>query len=136
MPTIDSGSATLAMNVADALRRKMKITSTTKTSELTSVPFTSLTDSSIVCERSDTMCSDTDAGICERNFGIRALTARATSTVLVPGWRWIASTSARSSRNHAAVLSFSTLSMTRPRSSRRTGLPSRYATITGRYSSA
>ena len=37
---------------------------------------------------------------------------------------------------HAAVLSFSTLSMAVPISRSRTGLPLRYATMIGRYGSA
>ena len=55
-----------------------------------------------------------------------------TSTVFVPGWRWMARTMARVSVRQPATLSFSTLSMTRPSSSRRTGEPLRYATISGR----
>ncbi len=68
---------------------------------------------------------ETEAGRLLRKVGSRSLTACATATVLVPGWRWIARTTARSSTNQAAVLSFSTLSITRPSSSRRTGRPSR-----------
>jgi len=65
----------------------------------------------------------------ERKVGRRLRTAPATSTVLVPGCRWTARItercSASESRYQAAVLSFSTLSMTRPSSSRRTGDPFR-----------
>ena len=46
-----------------------------------------------------------------------ARTASTTSMVLVPGWRWTASTTARSSLNQLATLSFSTPSMTLPISS-------------------
>ena len=38
--------------------------------------------------------------------------------------------------NQLAILSFSTLSMTLPSSTSRTGLPLRYATMSGRYASA
>ena len=47
-----SGSAKLGMIVAEMLRRKRKITSTTSTSVSTSVNFTSLTDSWIETDRS------------------------------------------------------------------------------------
>jgi hypothetical protein len=55
---------------------------------------------------------------------------------LVPGWRWIARITARSSLYQLATLSVCTPSITRPSSSRRTGEPLRYATISGRKASA
>ncbi len=64
-------------------------------------------------------------GTSARNVGKSFLTASTTSMVLVPGWRWIASTMPRFSLNQAATLSVCTLSITRPTSPRRTGLPLR-----------
>jgi hypothetical protein len=64
------------------------------------------------------------------------LTALATSTVFVPGWRLTAMTIDRcwnsDVQNQAATLSFSTLSRTDPSAPRRTGAPLRYVTISGR----
>ena len=51
--------------------------------------------------------------------------ASTTSTVLVPGCFWIASTIARVLLYQLATLSFSTPSMTFPMSRRRTGAPLR-----------
>ncbi len=62
-------------------------------------------------------------------MGRSFLTASATATVFVPGWRWMASMTAALVRlalvAQAATLSFWTLSMTRPRSFSRTGEPLR-----------
>ena len=129
VPTIDIGSARLGMRVAETLRRNRKITSTTRTSVRSSVNCTSLTEFWIETERSYRTCRETDAGNSLRKLGRRRCTAPATATVLVPGWRWIARMIERSSRsrsqNQAAVLSFSTLSITRPSSCSRTGEPLR-----------
>ena len=52
VPMIDSGSARLGINVAEALRRNRKITPTTRKSARSSVSCTSRTESRIDCERS------------------------------------------------------------------------------------
>ena len=52
VPTIDSGTATAGMIVAERLRRKTKITSTTRAMASTSVSCTSRTDSRMASERS------------------------------------------------------------------------------------
>ncbi len=63
------------------------------TSVSTSVNFTSLTESRIDCERSYRMSRLTEAGICALELAAAAaLMPSTTSTVLVPGWRWMAST--------------------------------------------
>ncbi len=131
VPTIDMGIDRLGMSVADTFRRKRKITSTTRISVITSVSLTSSTDSWMGSERSNRTCRETEAGSWARKVGSSARTRRATSTVLVPGCRWTAITIARWSTNQAAVLSFSTPSITVPSSCRRTGLPLKYVTMTG-----
>ncbi len=78
------------MSVADTLRRNRKMTAMTRKSVRTSVNFTSATDSRIVAARSYIKTMLTLAGICFCNSFIVALTASATWTVLVPGWRWMA----------------------------------------------
>jgi hypothetical protein len=52
VPTIDIGSARLGMTVAVTLRRKAKMTPTTRASASSSVNCTSRTESRIGCERS------------------------------------------------------------------------------------
>ena len=89
VPTIENGSARLGMIVADRLRRNRKMTSTTRTTVRTSVNLTSCTDSRIDTERSLRMSSWIAPGSCAWSSGSSALTASTTSTVLVPGWRWM-----------------------------------------------
>ena len=52
VPTIDSGTARLGMMVAETLRRKRKITSTTRAMVRSRVNCTSCTDSRMATERS------------------------------------------------------------------------------------
>ena len=80
------------MIVADQLRRNRKMTSTTSRSVSSSVNVTSSTDAWIVAERSYSVVTFTDGGISVWNCSSAAFTRFATSTVFVPGWRWIAST--------------------------------------------
>src|SRR3989475_8968692 len=123
VPTTESGRARLGMIVADTLRRKAKITSTTSTSAAAMVSLTSRTESRIERERSNRISTCTEGGSHALKVGRSAVTASATSTVLVPGWRWTARTIERWRRSavpyHEAVLSSSTLSITCPSSSRR-----------------
>ena len=89
VPMIENGSARLGITVADRLRRNRKITITTRPSVSSMVNCTSLYDSRMVSERSYRTSMFTEAGISERNVGIRFFTALVTSMVLVPGWRWM-----------------------------------------------
>ncbi len=75
------------------------------------------------------MWASTEAGSCARSRSIWARTSFATCTVFVPGWRWIASMTARWPPIQAAWRLFCTSSITRPRSRRRTARPLRQATI-------
>ena len=74
----------------------------------------------------------TEAGSWAVKLGRIFLIESTTSMVLVPGWRWMARMTARSSLYHDATLSVWTLSMTRPSCSSLTGEPLRYATMRGR----
>ena len=123
------------MAVARGERRKRNTTSTTSTSVSSSVSSTSRTPSRMVCERSYMTAMVMPAGTLARSLGSSALTLSATSTVLVPGWRWMASVIERRSGwsvsgapNHEAVLSFCTLSTTVATSRSRIGAPLRYVT--------
>src|SRR4030042_2041625 len=62
----DAGSARLGMTVAERLRRKRKITITTRKIARRRVIFTSFTDSRIDIERSYRMLRFTEAGIWAR----------------------------------------------------------------------
>ena len=73
------------MIVAESLRRKRKITSTTRTSVSSSVNFTSSTDARIDVERSYRTWSEAEAGSCFWNVGSSLRTASATATVFVAG---------------------------------------------------
>ena len=130
VPAIDSGNAMAGMMVARQVRRKARITSTTRAAVSTSVTCTSCTASRIVSERSDRMLILIVGGISRSNCGISALMLSATSTVLASGWRWMLSTIERLPLNSAQASSFSTESSTLAMSSRRTGAPLRQATTT------
>ena len=124
---MDIGSARLGMIVAEKLRRNRKITSTTSASVSSSVKVTSETDAWIVAERSYRMSTFTDLGI-SLWLWIRAsasFTRAETSTVLVPGCRWMARTIERAPLYQLAVLLFCTSSVMCPTSLRCTGAPLR-----------
>ena len=125
VPTIESGTATPGIKVAEMFRRKMKITITTRQMVSSRVNFTSWMESRMEVELSWTTSRFTDGGISERKIGKSRRMLSTTSIVLVPGWRWTASRMVRSSFTQARILSFSTSSRTLPSSSSRTGLPLR-----------
>src|SRR5579864_9705057 len=104
---MDMGNARLGMTVAETFRRNRKITMTTRAMVSMSVNFTSFTELRMETERSYSTLILRAAGACARKVGNRALMESTTSTVLVPGWRWMGSTMARSPLNQLAVLSFS-----------------------------
>src|SRR5215468_9853086 len=113
VPISDTGTASEGMMVAESERRNRKITMMTRTTAMTSVSCTLHTDSRIDTERSISTSMRIDGGMEARYCGKRSRTESTTATVLASGWRWIASTMARSLLNQLAILSFSTLSITR-----------------------
>jgi hypothetical protein len=129
VPTIESGKARLGMTVAERFRRKRKMTMTTRASVRTSVKRTSSTDSRIAIERSNRTRRVAAAGSCFWKEGKSSRIRSTIWTVFVPGCFWMASVSVRAEPPavtfQAACLSFSTLSMDRPRSRMRTGAPLR-----------
>src|SRR6202022_1254052 len=90
VPTMDMGNAMLGIAVADRFRGNRKITRMTSTSARNKVNFTSSTEERMDTERSYSVSTFTDGGITARKLGISLLIESTTSTVLVPGWRWIA----------------------------------------------
>ena len=125
VPTIEVGSASVGMIVARTLRRKRKITSTTRPIASTSENWTSSTDCRIEIERSLSTSRLTEAGSCFLNCGISARIASTTATVFVPGCRCTAMVTLRRPLNQLATRLFSTLSITFATSPRRTGEPLR-----------
>ncbi len=125
VPTIDIGNARLGMIVAVTLRRNTKITAMTRTSASSSDSWTSRTDARMETDRSKKTLSWIAGGSWDSKVGRIFLTASTISMVFVPGWRCTASMMPRVPLCHAAILSFWTLSNTRPTSLRRTGAPLR-----------
>ena len=79
------------MIVAETLRRNRKMTSTTRKTVSRSVNFTSSTDSRIGCARSLRIWSGhRGRQLRLESPGSSALMRSTTSTVLVPGCRWMA----------------------------------------------
>jgi hypothetical protein len=81
----DTGSVKLGMIVAVKLRRNTKMTPMTRPSAMSSVSFTSWTDSRIDCDRSILTSSSTDGGSCARSIGSNALMSSTTATTFDPG---------------------------------------------------
>src|SRR5271154_5338206 len=88
VPTNDSGTDRLGISVADGLRRKIKITATTRTIASTSSNSTSATDARIVVVRSVSTAMSTDCGNEACSAGSSAVMLSATEITLAPGWRW------------------------------------------------
>src|SRR5712692_2488908 len=136
VPTMEMGTATLGMTVAERLRRKRNMTMTTRTIVSMSVNSTSSTDARIVVVRSVRFVISMDDGIDALSWGIRRLMRSTTAMMLAPGWRWMFTMTAGLSFIHAASLTFSTPSMTSATSDSRTGALLRYVSTTVRYSAA
>ena len=113
VPIKETGTASAGMRVAGTERRNRNITRMTRQTAMASVSCTSATDSRMEIERSIRTSILIDGGTIARYCGSRLRIESTTETVLASGWRWIASTMARLSLNQLAILSFSTLSMTR-----------------------
>ena len=90
VPMMEKGSARLGIAVAERFRRNRKITMTTRPRVSSKVNCTSWKDSRMLIDRSYRMCISTEGGIWTLNIGSSCLMESVTSTVLVPGWRWIA----------------------------------------------
>src|SRR4029077_6181705 len=89
VPTSDSGTERLGIKVADGLRRKTKITATTRTIASPSSNSTSATEARIVVVRSVSTVTSTDAGSEACSAGNIALILSTTAMTLAPGWRWM-----------------------------------------------
>ena len=123
MPISESGTATLGMAVARTLRRKRNTTSTTSPMLMRRVRSTSTTEARMVVLRSSAMVTSM-AGLIERvSSGISAFTRSITSMMLAPGCRRMITGIERRPSTQPAARWFSTSSLTRATSVRRTGAP-------------
>jgi hypothetical protein len=123
VPTSESGTAMLGMSVARTLRRKTKMTATTRPMVMTSVRSTSSTEARTVSVRSLTTLTSMPRGSDACSCGRSAFTRSATWMTLAPGWRCTLRMMARSSFCQPASCEFSTPSTTWATSVRRTGEP-------------
>ena len=123
MPTSDSGTATLGITVALALRRNRKITITTSATDSRSSNCVSSTDARMVVVRSAMSCTSTDAGSAACSRGSSALTRSTVWMTLAPGWRCTLRITPAARSDQAARRMFSASSTIRATSFRRTGLP-------------
>ena len=87
VPTKESGTATLGIRVAEALRKNTKITITTKATASISSNCTSRTEARMVTVRSFITCTSKDSGKVLRNWGSRAWMRSTVSITFAPGWR-------------------------------------------------
>ena len=85
VPTSDSGTATAGMTVAASVRKKRKITITTRATASSSSNCTSSTDARIVTVRSVRIASWTAGGSDACSWGRRRLMRSTTSMTLAPG---------------------------------------------------
>src|SRR5689334_5651228 len=95
VPMIENGRARLGITVADTFRKNRKITAITRPSVINMVNWMSTYESRIVWDRWYRISMWTDGGSSDANSGSRSLTLSVTPMVLVPRWRWMASTIAR-----------------------------------------
>ncbi len=87
VPTMESGTATEGMMVAARLRRKRKITITTRATVSISSNSTSCTEERMVTVRSVSTFTCTVAGRLACNCGSSFLMRSTTAMMLAPGWR-------------------------------------------------
>ena len=125
VPTRESGTATLGMMVAATVRRKRKMTMTTRAITSISSNSTSSTEARMVTVRSVRMETLIACGSEARSWGSNALTRSTTAMMLAPGWRWMFRMTAGVSFRHAACRVFSVSSITFATSERWTGAPAR-----------
>ena len=131
-----SGTATVGMTVARALRRKTNTTSTTRPTLRSKVSCTSRTEARMVPLRSSASWTSMAGEMALVSCGRSAFTRSMTSMMFAPGWRRTIMTTERLPSNQPATRVFSTRSTTRATSRSRTGLPFEKPTMSGSQSAA
>src|SRR5205823_3690639 len=89
VPTSESGTATLGINVAEGLRRKKKITSTTSTTASSSSNSTSAIEARMLTVRSVSGVTVIEAGRLASSRGSSAAMRSTVWMTFAPGWRWV-----------------------------------------------
>src|ERR1700680_2259096 len=87
VPTKESGTTKLGMEVDQTLRRKQKTTRMTRRIDMTRVTSTSLTEARIILVLSSVTSRRIDGGIDARSIGKSARTRSAVSMIFAWGWR-------------------------------------------------
>ena len=130
--TSDTGTATAGIAAARQRRRNRNTTRITSAIATSSVRSTSRSEARMVAVLSEATSRSIAAGIEARSAGRIAFTRSTVAITFAPGWRRIRiSTAGRPSASPAFRRSW-TESLTLATSPRRTGAPSRQATISGR----
>ena len=129
---MENGTAAPGISVAEILRRNRKMTRITMQTVSSSVNSTSRIELRMDRDWSKATARCTEGGSSRWNCGSSRRTLSTTSTVLVPGCRLMARITPRTLFIQAISLSLSTLSITLPSCSSRTGVPFRQATMMGR----
>src|SRR6185437_2972756 len=117
----ERGTDRLGMIVAGTLRRKTKMTRTTRITARVSSPSTSWIEARIVLVRSVRMPTSTEVGSEARRAGRSARTLSTTLITFAPGWRWMLRITAGVVLYQAPSLVFSGALSTVAMSERRTG---------------
>ena len=125
VPMRETGTATLGMRVERTLRRKTKTTRMTRTMEMHSAIWTSCTEARMVRVASMSTFSSTVGGREPCNWGKRARTRSTVSMMLASGCRKMGTMMAGTPLDRPELRTFSTESVTRATSPRRTALPLR-----------
>ena len=123
VPTSESGTATLGMMVAERLRRKRKMTMTTRPTVSISSNSTSLTEDWMLVVMSVRVVTRMEAGRSASSCGRICWMRSTTVMVLAPGWRWMLRMTAGVWFIHAACLVFSTPLTTSATFLSKTGAP-------------
>ncbi len=123
VPISERGTATLGMMVAERLRRKRKITMTTRPMVSISSNSTSFTDDWMLVVMSVMVVTLIETGRFASSCGKICWIRLTTVMVLAPGWRWMFRITAGVWFIHAAWRVFSTPLTTLATSFTRTGAP-------------
>jgi hypothetical protein len=125
VPIRASGTAMPAMKVAAKVRKKTKMTPTTRPMVSSNSNLTSATDARMVLVRSVRMVMEIDGGSDRLNFGNCALMLSTTWMMFAPGCRWMLTMMAGTLFIQAASWLFSMSSFTSATSESRIGAPLR-----------
>ena len=125
VPMREMGTATLGMSVERQLRKNTKTTRITRAMEMPRASCTSWTEARMVRVASMSTFSSMAGGREACIWGRMAFTRSTVSMMLASGWRKIGTMMAGMPLDRPLLRTFSTASVTRATSARRTALPLR-----------